>query len=111
MRRAATWLLAGTLGLGLGIGGRVTADEKESGHEHQSVTLAELPAPVRTTFEREAKGGKIEELRKETKKNGSIIYEAEIVKNGKGTDIEVNAAGKVVERGKTHDESSEHGDK
>ena len=31
----------------------------------------------------------------------------EIVKNGKGTDIEVSADGKVLERGKTHDEKSE----
>lgn len=59
-------------------------------------------------MKKEAKGGKIEELRKETRKDGSVIYEAEIVKKGKGTDIEVDSAGKVVERGKTHDESKEH---
>ena len=55
---------------------------------------------------RRRKGGKIEELRKETRKDGTVVYEAEIVKNGKGTDIEVSAEGKVLERGKTHDESS-----
>jgi uncharacterized membrane protein YkoI len=109
MHKLTTLLLAGTLGLG--IGSRAIADENESEHEHQSVTMAELPGPARTTLEREAKGGKIEELRKETKKDGTVIYEAEIVKKGKGTDIEVNAEGKVVERGKTHDESSEHGQK
>ncbi len=109
MHKLATLLIAGALGLG--VGGRVLADENESGHEHQSVTMAELPAPVQKTLKREAKGGKIEELRKETKKDGSVQYEAEIVKNGKGTDIEVNADGKVVERGKTHDESGEHGKK
>ena len=107
MHKLATLLIAGALGLG--VGGRALADENESGHEHQSVTMAELPAPVQKTLKREAKGGKVEELRKETKKDGSILYEAEIVKNGEGTDIEVNADGKVVERGKTHDESSEHG--
>ena len=30
------------------------------------------------------------------------------LKKGKGTDLEVSADGKVLERGKTHDESSEH---
>jgi hypothetical protein len=106
MRKLATLLLAGTLGVGFGA--RALADENESGHEHQSVTMADLPAPVQATFKRESKGGKIEELRKETRKDGTVIYEGEIVKNGKGTDIEVNSAGKVVERGKAHDESSEH---
>ena len=106
MRTLATLLLAGALGTGIGV--RVLADENEGGHEHQSVTMAELPAPVQATLNREAKGGKIEELRKETGKDGSIIYEAEIVKKGRGTDLEVSSEGKVIERGKTHDESSEH---
>ena len=106
MHKLTTLLLAGALGLGLG--GRVFADENESGHEHQSVKMAELPSAVQATLKKEAKGGKIEELRKETRKDGSVIYEAEIVKSGKGRDIEVNADGKVVERGKTHEEKSEH---
>ena len=106
MRKLATLLLAGAMGLG--VGARALADENESGHQHQSVTMAELPDAVQTTLKHEAKGGKVEELRKETRKDGSVIYEAEIVKNGKGCNLEVSSAGKVVERGKTHDESSEH---
>jgi len=98
-------LLAGTLGLG-GVG-RALADEDEGSHEHQSVTMADLPAAAQKTFKKEAKGGKIEELRKETRKDGSVAYEGEIVRNGKGTDIEVSAEGKVLERGKSHDEKSE----
>jgi uncharacterized membrane protein YkoI len=109
MRTIAMALLAGTLSLG-GSGG-ARADEDEAGHHHQSVTMAELPAAVQKTLNREAKGGKIEELRKETRKDGKVIYEAEIVKNGKGTDIDVSAEGKVLARGHTHDESSEHGEK
>ena len=76
MRTIAMALLAGTLSLG-GAGG-ARADEDEAGHHHQSVTMAELPAAVQKTLNREAKGGKIEELRKETHKNGKVIYEAEI---------------------------------
>jgi len=106
MRKLATLLLAGAMGLG--VGARALADENESGHQHQSVTMAELPDAVQTTLKHEAKDGKVEELRKETRKDGSVIYEAEIVKNGKGCNLEVSSAGKVVERGKTHDESSEH---
>jgi hypothetical protein len=106
MHKLSTLLLAGLLGLGLG--SRALADEGESGHEHQSVTMEDLPAAVQTTFKREAKGGKIEELRKETRKDGVVVYEGEIVKNGKGRELEVSGTGKVLERGKTHDESSEH---
>ena len=106
MRKLATLLLAGALATGAGA--RALADENESGHQHQSVTMAELPDAVQATLTREAKGGKIEELRKETRKDGAVIYEAEIVKNGKGCNLEVSSGGKVVERGKTHDESSEH---
>jgi hypothetical protein len=106
MRKLATLLLVGALGTGVGV--RALADENEGGREHQSVKMAELPAAVQTTLNREAKGGKLEELRKETRKDGSVVYEAEIVKKGKGTDLEVSSDGKVIERGKTHDESSEH---
>ena len=105
MRKMAVALLAGTLGLGGA--GRAMADEDEGGHEHQSVSMADLPAAAQKTLKKEAKGGKVEELRKETRKDGTVAYEAEIVKNGKGTDIEVSADGKVLERGKTHDEKSE----
>jgi hypothetical protein len=105
MRKMAVALLAGTLGLG-GVG-RALADEDEGSHEHQSVTMAEVPPAAQKTLKKEAKGGKLEELRKETRKDGTVAYEAEIVKNGKGTDIEVSADGKVLERGKTHAETSE----
>jgi hypothetical protein len=83
-------------------------EKNEKNHHHESVKMTDLPAPVQETFRRESAGGEIEEVRKETRKGGDVIYEAEIVKAGKGTDLEVNAAGKVVERGKPHDESHEH---
>jgi hypothetical protein len=105
MRTMTIAVLAGMLSIGGA--GRALA-EHEEGHAHQSVTMAELPAAVQKTLKREGKGAKIEELRKETRKDGTVAYEAEIVKNGKGTDIEVGADGKVLERGKTHDESAEH---
>lgn len=99
-------MVAGAFGLGLGA--PAFADENESGHEHQSVKMEELPAAAQATFKKEAKSGQIEDLRKEIRKDGTVVYEGEIVKNGKGRDLEVSAAGKVLERGKAHDESSEH---
>jgi hypothetical protein len=90
------------------LSGRVLAEENESGHEHQAVKMEDAPGPVQATLKKEGKGGDIEELRKETRKDGAVIYEAEIVKNGKGRDIEVSAEGKVLRRGKSHDEKGEH---
>ena len=105
MRTLVMALLAGLLSVGGA--GLVRADEDEAGHKHESVTMADIPAPAQKTLKREAKGGKLEELRRETQKDGTIVYEAEIVRNGKGTDIEVSADGKVIEREKPHDEASE----
>ena len=106
MQKLTALFLAGALGLGFG--NRVLAEENESGHEHQTVKVEDAPAPVQATLKKEAKGGEIEELRKETRKDGTVIYEAEIVKSGKGRDLEMSAEGKVLKRGKAHDEKAEH---
>jgi hypothetical protein len=100
-----SWVIAATVPL---LGSPVFAGEKGEHHVHQSVKMKDLPAAVQDTLQKEANGGKLEELRKEKNEQGQVIYEAEIVKDGKGTDIEVDSSGKVVERGQSHDESQEH---
>ena len=105
MKRRMTWMMSALLGLALS--GPAWAHGNEKTHKHESVSMSDLPQAVRTTFDREAKGGKLEELRKETRKDGATVYEAEIVSSGKGQDITVASDGKVLERGKMHDESQE----
>ena len=105
MRKMAVALLAGALGLG-GVG-RAMADEEKGSQEGQSVTMADLPAAAQKTLKKESKGGMLEELRKMTREDGSVAYKAEVVKNGKGTDIKVSPDGKVLDRGKAHEEKSE----
>jgi hypothetical protein len=111
MRTLAMALLAGTLSLG-GVGA-AWADESGAsakGHpdtKHESVKLSDLPAAARKTLEHEAQGGKLQELCKDTSKNGTVSYEAEVVKDGKGTDVAVSEKGMLLERGKTHEESGE----
>jgi hypothetical protein len=78
-----------------------------SGHERESVSLSDLPAAAQDALKKEAKGGKIEEVTKETGKDGKVMYGAEIVKDGKGRDVEVSAEGKVLSKGKAHNESME----
>jgi hypothetical protein len=108
MRKLAMVVLGGTLVAG-GAGALADPAASAKGNaaaKHESVKLADLPASTRAALEREAQGGKIEELRKETN-NGMVSYEAEIVKDGKGTDVAVSDKGMVLERGKAHDESRE----
>jgi hypothetical protein len=104
MRRLSS-AIAATLPL---LGSPVFAGDKGEHHEHQSVKMEDLPGAVQDTLQKEANGGKIEEVRTEKNDQGQVIYEAEIVKDGRGTDIEVDSSGTVVERGQSHDEGREH---
>src|SRR5262245_47927766 len=107
MMRKLAMGLAG-LWLGLGVAGHGIAREM---HERgQTITMSDLPPAVKATFDKEAKGGTLEELRKDTLKDGKTVFYGEVVKNGKGTDLEVSDSGKVMHRGKAHDESKEKGE-
>jgi len=71
------------------------AAEKKKDETH--ITMDQLPAAVRATIEKEAAGGKVEEVEKETE-HGATFYEAEIVKKGKGSYVHVAEDGKVLKR-------------
>ena len=109
MRKLMVSLLG--LTLGLGTAAPVMANEAVE-HEHgQVVEMSALPAPVKATFDKESKGGTLEEVRKDTLKDGRVVYRGEVIKKGKGTELEVGENGKVLHRGKAHDESKEKGEK
>ena len=98
-----SWVIAATLPL---LGAPVLAGEKGEHQECHKVQMSDLPGVVQDALKQEAGGGKVEELCKKGDK-GEEMYKAEIVKGGKGTEIQVNPAGTVVKRGKPHDESKE----
>ncbi|HVU50385.1 MAG TPA: hypothetical protein VHL80_06845 [Polyangia bacterium] len=104
MRKLTMGVMA--IWLGTGAAGRAFAHE---GHG-ESVKLADTPSAVQTAFGTESKGGSVEEVRKETLKDGKTVYWGEVVKNGKGTELKVSETGKVLHRGKSHDESKEKGE-
>jgi hypothetical protein len=95
-------LIATTLPL---LGSPLLADDKG---EHQSLKLEDLPPAVQETVRKEAAGGKIQEIHRETGKKGEVIYEAEIMKGGTETEIEVNASGQVIERETDHEKGKQH---
>jgi hypothetical protein len=103
MRKLGHCLLAGALAVGALAGPAIAADQPEG----EELTKEQLPAPVRSTFEREAAGGSIEDLHKATK-NGRTVYSGEVVSKGKGVDIEVADDGALIKKGSAHDEAKEH---
>ncbi len=107
MRNFGRFLVVGALALG-GFAGSASANhgEKGEGHAHKKLQMTDLPQAVSSTFQAEANGGQIEELRSE-KRAGKTIYEGEVVKNGKGTDLRVGEDGTVLERGTPHEEANE----
>jgi len=68
---------------------------KYSKAKEGSISLEDLPPAVRAAIEKHAAGGKITEIEKGTVK-GILVYEAEVVLDGKESDILVSATGKYL---------------
>ena len=61
----------------------------------EEVSLASVPAPVKTTIEKEAAGQKLGKVESVTK-DGNVAYETVVRKNGKKTEIKVASDGTLV---------------
>ena len=82
-------------------------------HEHKnSIAVEKCPAAVRKTIEREMGDGSLHDLSK-TSTHGRVVYCADIVKGDKTVDVDVTAAGKVIESkaGVCHDDCGDSHDK
>jgi hypothetical protein len=60
------------------------------------IPLADVPEAARSTFNKQAQGGKIISLEKAVDKNKKTSYEAIIEKSGQQTEVVVDPGGKVV---------------
>jgi uncharacterized membrane protein YkoI len=92
------------LGLATALAFPIRAEAKE-----EKVKLTDCPEAIQKTIKEQASGGgKILEIEKETQKDGTVIYEAEIKKaDGKTIEIEVSSDGKLL---KTENEDDEDDD-
>ena len=89
MKRIIGVLLAAGLALAI----PALADGKE-----EKVKLSDCPEAVQKTIKDNANGGTIVEIEKETNKDGTVTYEAEVKKtDGTVIEIEVAADGKLIE--------------
>jgi uncharacterized membrane protein YkoI len=78
---------------------RAKGRKKSKSWKHKKMkdlSLKKAPEAVRKTIMEFAKGGKIKEIEKE-KENGIIVYEAEIIKDGKEIEIKVDMDGNILE--------------
>ncbi len=63
----------------------------------QKVTLAEVPQAVKTTLDRETKGGTVTESEKEVR-DGKTIYSFDAKLDGKEWDITIAEDGKLISK-------------
>ena len=70
-----------------------------AGCANHHVAMSEVPAAPRATIEREATGGWVEKVEKETR-DGQTYYEADIVVNGKKREVKVDETGRMMTDGR-----------
>jgi uncharacterized membrane protein YkoI len=68
-----------------------------SARDEETVSLDQVPNAVKATILREAKGGTITEIERETK-DGKTVYEAEFLLDGAEIEIEIAPDGKLLGR-------------
>ena len=75
--------------------------------KEETVSLKDLPRAVRAAIKKHAAAGKITEIVKETVK-GKLVYEAEVLLNGRELDILVSAKGKYLGTEKEEEDKAHH---
>ena len=68
-----------------------------AGKNGEKVTMDQVPAPVKATIEKEAKGAGVADITKESE-NGRTYYEAQIKQKGLDRYVQVAPDGKVIKR-------------
>jgi len=77
----------------------VRADDKTSSSDNkQDVTMSDLPKPVKSTVQREAKGKNVESMTKSTNSSGTVAYEIKYLDGSKETTLDVASNGKILGR-------------
>jgi len=90
------WRMLVLMGLGLIVAATITTwAGAEDNDNDQEVAISQVPAAVRATLLKAAEGGTIKEIERETK-NGTTVYEAEVLLHGKEVEIKVAADGTLL---------------
>jgi uncharacterized membrane protein YkoI len=77
--------------------GHVGGNKEEAEENEVKVPYDQVPAPVKTTLQRESGGATINTVDKE-QRHGKTVYEADVKMNGTNWEIVVAEDGKVVSK-------------
>jgi homoaconitase/3-isopropylmalate dehydratase large subunit len=104
--KSLKWIVALALATPLAVT-PVFADEAGSNQmeQQQEMKLSDLPTPVRTTVNKEAKGKEVSSIKKD-QKNGKTVYDVQIGSGTSGQMLQISEAGNVLSR---HSMGSESG--
>jgi hypothetical protein len=81
---------------------------KKMAKSEQQVSMDQVPAPVKATIDKEAKGGAtVGTVTQETDKKGKTYYEVQIDKGGKQRYVNISPEGKVLKRESAKKEAKE----
>jgi hypothetical protein len=72
-------------------------DGENGGDEGNAVSINDVPKPVKKTILKEAKGGTVEEIERE-QDDGKVIFDADIVVDGKKFELKVAENGKLLSK-------------
>jgi len=101
MRYVIASVMAGAMMVGM-----LGASPVLAGSGGEKVTMDQVPAPVKATIEKEAKGAGVADVTKETK-NGKMYYEAQIKQKGLDRYVQVSPDGKVLKRLSSKEEAKD----
>jgi hypothetical protein len=86
--------------------GALAASPVLAGSGGEKVSMEQVPAPVKATIEKEAKGAGVADVTKETK-DGKMYYEAQIKQKGLDRYVQISPDGKVLKRLSSKEEAKE----
>jgi uncharacterized cupredoxin-like copper-binding protein len=86
--------------------GAFAASPVLAGSNGEKVSMEQVPAPVKATIEKEAKGAGVADVTKESK-DGKTYYEAQIKQQGLDRYVQVAPDGKVLKRLSSKEEAKD----
>src|SRR5262249_39992333 len=101
------WILSAAILIGIS-GAALAIVQEEKGEV--KMKFEQVPAAVRDTLAKEAKGAKIENVDKETQK-GKTIYEANVKLDVKNWEIKVDADGKLINKNEDNEDEEKEAKK
>ena len=82
-------------------------DDDDDDEDEEQVSINDVPQSVKATILANAVGGTVKEIERETE-DGKVIYEAEVIINGKEVEIKVGNDGELLGKEVDDDDNDEH---